>query len=304
LRGIRALFRLVPYLARLWRACGRVQVVHVMANSGWSWHLFAAPAIRVARLRGRAVVVNYRGGLAREFLARSGNRVLGVLRHAQLVVPSGFLQQVFSEHGRPAVVVPNVVDLQTFYPATDASPDGFHIAVVRNLEHIYGIDLALRALALTRKQIPDTCMSIAGSGPDRPRYEALARELGVADCVDFTGSLSPAQIAGLLRRCTVVLNPVRADNMPNSVLEALACGVPVLSTRVGGVPFLVEHDHTAWLVEPESPLAIAEGLQRLYADAGLRSRLARQGRTVAEACAWPAVRDRWLEIYRAGMQGK
>jgi hypothetical protein len=58
---LRALFRLVPYLLRLWRAAGRSDVLHVMANSGWSWHLFAAPAIWVARWRQVPVVVNYRG---------------------------------------------------------------------------------------------------------------------------------------------------------------------------------------------------------------------------------------------------
>src|SRR5690606_31226648 len=71
LRGLRELFRLVPFLCSVWTARGRAGVVHVMANSGWSWHLMAAPAIRIARLRGRPVIVNYRGGLAREFLARS-----------------------------------------------------------------------------------------------------------------------------------------------------------------------------------------------------------------------------------------
>ena len=61
LRGIRAAFRLVPYLANLWRAAGRVDLFHIMANSGWAWHLFAAPAIWIAHLRGIPAIVNYRG---------------------------------------------------------------------------------------------------------------------------------------------------------------------------------------------------------------------------------------------------
>src|SRR5262249_34186992 len=64
LRGVRAGFRLVPYMGRLLRSCGRADVVHVMANSGRAWYLFAAPAIHLAALRGAPVVVNYRGGLA------------------------------------------------------------------------------------------------------------------------------------------------------------------------------------------------------------------------------------------------
>ena len=76
LRGVRAFFRLVPYVFDLWRAAGRVDLFHVMANSGWSWHLFAAPAVWVARLRGVPCVVNYRGGEADSFLDRSASSVL------------------------------------------------------------------------------------------------------------------------------------------------------------------------------------------------------------------------------------
>ena len=71
LRGVRALFRFVPYLARLWTAAGRSSVLHVMANSGWAWHLFAAPAVWIGKLRRVRVIVNYRGGAAEAFLARS-----------------------------------------------------------------------------------------------------------------------------------------------------------------------------------------------------------------------------------------
>src|SRR5215212_10194695 len=86
LRGVRALFRLIPFLARLWSAAGRVHLFHVMANSGWSWHFCAAPAIWIAKLRGVPVVVNYRGGNAEEFLARSFLWVGPTLRAANRLV--------------------------------------------------------------------------------------------------------------------------------------------------------------------------------------------------------------------------
>ena len=89
-RGLRAVFRLLPYLVALWRAAGRSDVMHVMANSGWSWHLFAAPAVWISRLRRVPVVVNYRGGEAAEFLARSARGVRGTMRRtSRLIVPSG-----------------------------------------------------------------------------------------------------------------------------------------------------------------------------------------------------------------------
>lgn len=119
--GLRALVRLLPYLAALWRAMRDADVAHVMANSGWSWHLFAAPAVWIAWLRNVRCVVNYRGGEAAPFLQRSARTVAFTLqRAAALIVPSGFLQEIFARHGIAAEVLPNVVDLSRFTPCARA----------------------------------------------------------------------------------------------------------------------------------------------------------------------------------------
>src|SRR5690606_27743470 len=145
-RVVRALFRLLPYLVRLWRCAGRVELMHVMANSGWAWHLYAAPAVWIARLRGTPVVVNYRGGSADSFLSAQGRWVRPTLRRASAVaVPSGFLHAVFARHGISTEIVPNIVDLARFYPATGVrdTARGPHFIVTRNLEPLYDIETAL-----------------------------------------------------------------------------------------------------------------------------------------------------------------
>ena len=156
LRGVRAAFRLVPYLLSIFRAAGKADVVHVMANSGWAWHLVAAPAIRIAHWRGLPVVVNYRGGLAAEFLAGQGARVRRSMRRAAaLVVPTRFLQEIFAQYDMPAQTIPNVVDVTTFRPAEprpSTAATAPHIVVTRNLEQIYGNDVALRAFARVRQR--------------------------------------------------------------------------------------------------------------------------------------------------------
>ena len=101
----------------------------------------------------------------------------------------------------------------------------------------------------------------------------------------------------LYQSADVVLNPVRVDNAPNSVLEALACGVPVVSTRVGGVPYLVTHEATALLVDPESPESLAEAVARVLNDRQLRIGLVDRGLARARQSDWPAVRDLWLAVY-------
>ncbi len=305
---VRALFRLVPYLFAVWRLSGRVQVIHLMANSGWSWQLHAAPVLWLARLRGTPVIVNYRGGEALDYFRRSFSRVRPSLRKAAaIVVPSGYLEAVFQRFGERARVIPNIVDREVFSPApkTDraeepAEEEGsdFTLVITRNLEPIYGIDTAIRALALVARRDANVRLRIAGSGPQAESLRALARELGIADAVSFEGRLDRPEIAALYAGADAMINPSTVDNMPNSVIEALACGVPVVSTEVGGVPFIVSHEESALLVPPGDERALADAILRLKGAPDLRETLKANGLARAEQYAWPRVRQQWLDLYR------
>lgn len=311
--GARALCRLLPYLWALWRAADRGDVFHVMANSGWSWHLFAAPAIWVARARGVPVVVNYRGGEAAGFLSQSRRSVAWSMRRAAaLVVPSRFLQEVFGEHGMPSSVVPNIIDLSRFSPApanaagtATSGPSGApHLVVARNLEPIYSNQTALEAFVEVRKTHPQARLTIAGTGPDLYQLQALATALGVASAVRFAGRLERDAMAALYRDADVCLNPSLADNMPNSVLEALACGVPVVSTRVGGVPFIVQDGVTALLVPAQDAAAMADAVLRVLGDGCLKSRLVEAGLAEVQRYTWHQVAPVLAAVYRQTQQPK
>ena len=305
LPGVRAVWRLFPYLLALWRTAGRSDVFHVMANSGWSWHLFAAPAIWVARSRGVPVVVNYRGGEAAEFLDKARQVVVWSMRRVTaLVVPSRFLQEVFDRNGMPSQVVPNIIDLSRFSPAAtprdkDAGP---HLVVARNLEAIYDNATALRCFAQVRAAHPRATLTVAGSGPMAAELQALASELGVADAVTFAGRLDRDAMANLYRLADVCLNPSLADNMPNSVLEALASGVPVVSTRVGGVPFIVQDGVTALLVPPQDPTAMAQAVKRIVADPPFKSKLIEAGLIEVQRYTWSRVAPMLAHVYRQSQQ--
>lgn len=299
---LRALFRLIPYVVALWRVAGRVDVVHVMANSGWSWHLFAAPAIWVVSLRNVPVVVNYRGGEADRFLVRSNRMVAWSLRRAaKLIVPSGFLQQVFKQHGLVADIVPNVVDLQRFRPAHSRSSSDLRLMVARNLEPIYDNATALRAFALVLQTHPSAHLTLAGTGPELLELQQLARSLGVDGQVEFAGRLERDEMAERLRQCAVALNPSRTDNTPNSVLEALASGVPVVTTNVGGVPYLVEHGVTALLVPPGNPESMARGVLDLLGDHRLTAQLVANGLHTVQRYTWSAVAPLLGEAYSCAL---
>lgn len=299
LRGVRALFRMAPYLIALWRALGRAQLAHVMANSGWSWHLFAAPAILIAHHKRVPVVVNYRGGDAERFFADTFAWIRPTLARASaVVVPSRFLASLFARYGVAARIVPNIVDLGRFAPRS-FKPATPHLIVTRNLEPIYDVETAIRAFAIVRKRYADARLTVAGSGSARADLEALVVELGLAEAVTFSGSLDNRDIATLYGSASLMLNPSTVDNMPISILEAWASGVPVVSTNVGGIPYLVDEGQNGLLVDPRRPDTMADAALRVLESPDLASSLVEAGRAAAGKCAWPMVREAWFDIYAA-----
>ncbi|HNE44395.1 MAG TPA: glycosyltransferase family 4 protein [Rhodocyclaceae bacterium] len=297
---IRAGFRLLPYLVSLWRAAGRTCLFHVFANSGWSWHLVAAPAVMAARLRGIPVIVNYRGGNADAFLAGAPRYVVKMLAGvARLVTPSGFLREVFAKYGLEATIVSNVIDLTRFKPRTTRlNTVAPHVIVTRNLEPIYDIPTALRAFAQVREAFPSARLTVAGTGPELEHCRQLADELGISGAVRFAGRIDNDQIPELYSTADLALNPSTVDNMPISILEAYASGVPVVSTDVGGIPYIARHEESAILVPPGDPRAMALAVRRVLDDSALAERLVASGLEQASRYAWPAVRDQWFSVYR------
>jgi glycosyltransferase involved in cell wall biosynthesis len=298
LRGVRAFFRFLPYVVSLWQAMGRCHVVHVMANSGWSWHLFAAPAVWVAKLRRVPVIVNYRGGDAERFFTASFRWIRPTLERADgVVVPSGFLEALFRRFGVAVTVVPNIIDLARFSPPPSPVKRP-HIIVTRNLEPIYDIGTAIRAFQIIRERLPSAQMTIAGTGEELSALQAQAGELGVLRAITFAGRVDNRDISALYQSAALLLNPSTVDNMPVSILEAWACSVPVVSTNVGGIPILVDDGRNALLVDPRNPEQMAEAALRVLTSPALSSSLAASGRSAIERFSWRKVREQWLDVYR------
>lgn len=302
LKGLRAVFRLVPYLRHLSHACGKADLVHIMANSGWSWHLFAAPAIWIAHLRGTPVIVNYRGGEASSFFAKAFAWVKPSLdRVNMIIVPSGFLEAIFKKRGFIPEIVPNIIDFSRFFAVPAAADHKWtespHLLVARNLEKIYDNATALQAFKIVHDAVPLARLTIAGSGPELAALQALTRTLQLEDAVTFTGRVNNQDMPQLYRNADIMLNPTLADNMPISILEALASGIPVVSTDVGGIPYLVQHEQTALLVAVGNPHAMADAVLSLLQHPDKAARLRQAGVELVSNYTWPHVRKRLLSVY-------
>lgn len=293
---IRGVLNLGVYLFRLLAALFRSDVVHILACSGLSFFLFTMPAVVLGRLLGRRVVVNYRGGLAESFLEERGAWVLPVLRRChRLVVPSGYLEAVFVRFGLEPEVVPNFVDLDRFSAPTRGG--GSRILVTRNLEPMYGIDTALDAFQHVRRRVPDAELILAGTGSRKSALEKRVEREGIPG-VTFLGRVEAEAIPALYARAHVALNPSRVDNMPISVLEAFAAGVPVVSTRAGGVPHLVTDNVNGLLAGVGDARGLAARILRCLRRPDLVQGLARAGRASAASFSLEAVQKIWQSIYR------
>ncbi len=274
-----------------------------MANSGWAWHLVAAPAVWVARFCGIPAIVNYRGGEAGSFLDKSFFLIKPTLKAADaIVVPSAFLEKVFARKAVRVTVVPNIIDLGRFTPSSTMAkpfirPDSINILVARNLEPLYDIETALRAFQVVRHELPEAKLRVAGSGPEEQKLIELSSELGIGESVTFLGRISNENMPELYRSSDIAVNSSLVDNMPISILEALASGVPVVSTDVGGIPVLVEDGKTALLVPPRDPKGMAEKVLGLIRDPTRYSHVRDAGMRLVRRYAWAEVRGQWVHVY-------
>jgi len=308
LKGLRAALRLAGYVPRLWRSASSAELFHVMANSGWSWHLFAVPAIWVAHIKGIPVIVNYRGGGADKFFDKSFARVWRTLKKASLIiVPSEYLQDVFGRRKVGTKVVPNIIDTTLFfnkgYGRSEKDISDPHVIVCRNLEKIYGIDVAIASFKLMKQTMTGARLTIAGSGSQEKNLKNLAESYGLSDSVIFTGMLNNNEMAALYQDADIFLNTSHVDNMPNSILEAMACGVPVVTTGVGGIPRIAIDGETALFVPENDVESTATALLSLAKNSDLRRHLTRNAYESILKYTWKRVRVELYDAYRMARQG-
>jgi glycosyltransferase involved in cell wall biosynthesis len=191
--------------------------------------------------------------------------------------------------------------IRVIHPGVDAAQFCPDPAVLRSnppsflyigrLKRYKGVDLAIRALGLARRDRSDLSLDIAGTGDDRPRLEALARELELESAVHFHGFVSEAHKLQLLRSTCANLFPSPKEGWGITVVEAAACGTPSLASDSPGLRDSVRDGETGFLVPHGDPHALAARMLELAADAALVDRLGRAGRRFAESLSWDRVAD-------------
>lgn len=199
------------------------------------------------------------------------------------------------------VVVENGVDTRRVRPAVRdvvGAAEPFTIGFVGTLKPWHGVEQLVEAVALLRRTDADVRLLLVGDGPQATVLEQLAADLGVADVVERTGAVVPEQIPGLLHRMDLATAPYPASDdfyfSPLKIYEYLAAGLPVVASRIGAVPTLLDHGRWGALVEPGDPQALADAIAELRADVDRRRQIREHAPAQARRHDWDRVLERSL----------
>jgi len=291
------LLRLFNMGTAVWNAPRKNSCVIVDLCSGPRAFPAAYAVSTICRITRKPYVVVMHGGNLPALLSTSRSRLLSILRGAERVVsPSTYLANEFSKYVE-VEVIPNALSVRNYsYKQRNSVRPTF--LYLRAFHTRYGPLTAIKAFAIVRLEYPDARLVMAGPEIDDvlPKCKSLAREYGLEDSIEFLGRVPKSRIPELGQQCDVFLNPTFVDNTPVSIVEAMAMGMCIVATNVGGLPHLLQDGETALLVPPEDEQAMAKAILRLLREPELASRLSRSARASAEFMDWTAVLPKWIDL--------
>jgi len=285
------------YILKLLYHIPDYDIIHIFSASYISFLLAPTPAILIARFFDKKIILNYHSGECRDHLERHGKIAIPIMKKAhRIVTPSGYLVDEFADFELKAEFVYNLVDFSQFEykPRQKFEP---RIIVARNLEKLYNIPASIRAFKIVKEKYPQATLTVVGAGNAEAEARELAKSENIAD-ISFTGRVERSDMGELYNKHDIFLNSSDIDNMPVSFLEAYACGLAVVSTKAGGIPYICRHEETGLLVELNDHEGLARCIMRILSEDGLGKRLTDAAKEECTNYTWTSVRQGWHKVYR------
>ena len=283
----------VPF--KLLKVAKDYDVLHVHTCSHWGFITTVLGVWAGKRLK-KKVVVTYHGGGAEQFFSRHPRLVKKYLCQTDAnIVLSGFLGNVFDKFQIPFTVIPNIVELEEgrFCPRATIEPTFISI---RTLSPLYNIECIIKAFKVVKKACPSARLTIVGDGPSRDSLEQFVRSESIQD-VTFVGRVDNARIYEYLNQSDIMLSAPRIDNMPVSVLEGFNAGLLVISSNVGGVPYMIEDEVNGLLFESNNSMALAEKMMWALSHQDESHNMIDNAKEVVKLYSWECVREKIFELY-------
>lgn len=289
--------RLCDVILTVFRRRHAVDVLMIEVYSGLSFVL-ADAASWLGKVLKIPVIFVLHGGSLPEYADTHPKWVNRVLDRGKLLVaPSEYLAMEMTDRGFDVRVVPNVVSISKdqFRLRRKLAPK---LLWMRSFHPLYNPRMAVEVLAEVKAKRPDATLVMAGVDKGMEgEVRNHATDMGLRDSVRFPGFLDAEAKAREFSESDIYLNTNTIDNMPVSVVEACAFGLPVVATNVGGLPHLITHEVNGMLVPNGDTDAAADAIEKLLSDSELAERLSRNGRQLAERSDWRTVRGMWERLF-------
>jgi glycosyltransferase involved in cell wall biosynthesis len=200
----------------------------------------------------------------------------------------------------PIRVIPNAIDLSEFTPALQRKAEGpVRLLYVGRFNVFKNVETLIEAVGqLNQMDVGGFELELVGEGEQRPVLERMVSDLGLTRNIRFSGWVARDRIADCYRRADVFVTSTTWEGMPNTVLEAMACGLPIVGTQASGLHELVREGVNGYLAPIKDPNALAEALARLIDNGFERRRMGRESRKLAEReFAWEYIAQQYVKVY-------
>ena len=203
-----------------------------------------------------------------------------------------------------SVTICHGVDTKFFAPRVSRKDDSrFNVVFLGRWIPPKGIPVAIKAISLVKHRIPNILFKIYGSGPQRAELEVQIKAEGLDGSVQFPGFVEDENLPAALCEADVLCCPSLEDASPSVILQGMACGVPIIATKVGGIPEMVSHGENGLLVEPNDPKALSEALMRLFGYPEAMREMGKNGRARAERVYdWGVIAQKISEVYEVSIR--
>jgi len=295
----RQLPRLAEMLRTIWQKRHLYQAAHIDVFSGKAF-IYAYLSTQLLRILKKTIVITLHGGGLVEFATKHPNSFRLVITNADAVVtPSAYLQEAFTEIRSDIRLIPNPIDLSEslYRERTSATP---RLIWVRAFHSVYNPCMAVRVLTLLSKEYPD--INLLMVGPDKgdgslEQSLKLAGQLGIRSNIEIAGHIAHSDIPHWLDKADIFINTSNYDTAPRSLLEAMANGLCVISTNVGGIPLLASDGVETLLVNPNDTESMAEKIGQILKEPDLAVQLSQNARIRAEKSDWAEILPKWDALF-------
>jgi L-malate glycosyltransferase len=296
IRGLRTIVTFAQYIVRLAWTIPQHEVLHIFSAGLTSYALWTVPALLIGRLWRKKIILNYHDGQGDQHLREWRTAKPTIALADRLVTPSGFLVDVFRNHGMQARSIVNIIDTSRFIYRKRRKLRPIFMTN-RILEPLYNVECILRAFSIIQKSYPEATLTIAHDGCSKPSLEKMAQELKLEN-TRFIGRVPHEKVTELYDAADIYLTSPNIDNMPVSLLECFAAGLPIVATKVGGIPYVATDRESALLVDRNDHEALAARSIELLENEDLVEHITNGGLEAVKRYHPAPVREQWSALYR------